>query len=116
MKIRFQADADLNQDIVAAVIRREPTISFQTANEAVLEGLSDPEVLAIAAREEMLDPLTLSILKLPLLSTHWDEVKDILSLQDSSGLSQPDSLLLITDNSADCFLPGVVFLLVAEST
>lgn len=51
MKIRFQAVADLNEDIVAAVIRREPYIDFQTANQANLEGLQDPEVLAIAASE-----------------------------------------------------------------
>ena len=31
MKIRFQADADLNQVIVKAVQRREPSIVFQTA-------------------------------------------------------------------------------------
>jgi len=51
MKVRFQADADFNQDIVRAVRRREPRISFQTANEAGLPGLDDSAVLAIAARE-----------------------------------------------------------------
>lgn len=49
MKIRFQADADLRQAIVTAVVRREPTIDVQTAIEAGLPGLEDPEVLAIAA-------------------------------------------------------------------
>lgn len=29
MKIRFQADADLNQIIVLATVRREPSIDFQ---------------------------------------------------------------------------------------
>lgn len=51
MKIRFQADADLNEDIVAGVLRRVPEIDFQTATEAQLEGLKDENVLAIAARE-----------------------------------------------------------------
>ena len=51
MKIRFQADADLNQVIVQAVIRQEPSIDFQTAVRADLEGLDDPAVLALAARE-----------------------------------------------------------------
>ena len=45
MRIRFQADADLNQAILQGTIRREPTIDFQTANEAGLSGLNDPEVL-----------------------------------------------------------------------
>jgi hypothetical protein len=29
MKIRFQADADFNMEIVAGVLRREPGIDFQ---------------------------------------------------------------------------------------
>jgi predicted nuclease of predicted toxin-antitoxin system len=48
MKIRFQADADFNHDIVRALRRRQPAIDFQTADEAGLRGLDDPEVLAIA--------------------------------------------------------------------
>jgi predicted nuclease of predicted toxin-antitoxin system len=51
MKVLLQADADLNEDIVAGVIRREPHIDFQTAAEANLRGLSDQDVLTFAARE-----------------------------------------------------------------
>ncbi len=51
MKIRFQADADLNQAIVTGVIRRETQIDFQTALAGKLEGVLDPEVLAISARQ-----------------------------------------------------------------
>jgi predicted nuclease of predicted toxin-antitoxin system len=51
MKIRFQADADLNEEIVAGVLRRAPEIDFQTAGEAGLRGVPDPEVLAQAAHE-----------------------------------------------------------------
>ena len=50
MKIHFQADADLNEIIVGILLRRAPEINFQTATVAGFEGLSDPEVLAIAAR------------------------------------------------------------------
>ncbi len=49
MKVRFQADADLNQTIVLATVRLEPAIDFQTAEEAGLEGVKDPEVLARTA-------------------------------------------------------------------
>lgn len=52
MRVRFQADADLNQIILLATVRHEPTIDFQTALAAGLGGLSDEEVLAMAAREE----------------------------------------------------------------
>src|SRR5881296_783775 len=51
MTIRFQADADLNEDIVAGVIRRVPEIDFQTATEAGLRGLPDERVLEVSARE-----------------------------------------------------------------
>ena len=52
MIISFQADADLNHNIVIGVLRREPTIDFQTALTAGLEGVPDKTVLAIAAREK----------------------------------------------------------------
>ena len=51
MTVRYQADADLNQAIVTGVIRREPTIDFQTAFAAGLKGVKDPEVLAISAQQ-----------------------------------------------------------------
>ena len=51
MKVRFQADADLNHAIVSATLRREPTIDFRSAPSADLAGRDDMEVLAIAAQE-----------------------------------------------------------------
>jgi hypothetical protein len=51
MKVRFQADADLHQMIVTALVRREPGVDFQTATAAGLEGLLDPQVLERAATE-----------------------------------------------------------------
>ena len=51
MKISFQADADLNQKIVKATLRREPAIDFLTAHAANLSGLPDPEVLKLAAQD-----------------------------------------------------------------
>jgi hypothetical protein len=51
VKVRFQADADLNEDIVTGVLRREPRVDFQTATAAGLRLLSDLEVLTLAARD-----------------------------------------------------------------
>lgn len=51
MKIKFQADADLNHTIVQALRRRQPAIDFRSADEAGIRGLPDPEVLAYAERE-----------------------------------------------------------------
>lgn len=50
-KVRFQADADLRQAIVAGVIRRQPALDIQSAHQAGLQGVKDAEVLAMAARE-----------------------------------------------------------------
>ena len=52
MKIRFQADADLNKAIVTGVLRREPSIDFQTSMAARLRGLKDSEVLALSAEQK----------------------------------------------------------------
>lgn len=51
MRPRFLADADLKPAILTGVKRREPSVDFQTARVASLEGLGDLEVLAIAARD-----------------------------------------------------------------
>jgi hypothetical protein len=51
MRPRFLADENFNAKIIAGLLRREPTIDFQTASAAGLRGLSDPLVLAIAAHE-----------------------------------------------------------------
>ena len=45
MNIRFQADADLNFDIVRAVRKREPAIDFVSATDSRLRGVKDPELL-----------------------------------------------------------------------
>jgi Domain of unknown function (DUF5615) len=49
MRVRFQADADLDGRIVRGLRRAEPEIDIRTASEAGLAGLVDPEVLRIAA-------------------------------------------------------------------
>jgi len=51
MKVRFQADADLNQIILLAAIRQEPAIDFQTAMTASLRGVADSEVLVRTAKD-----------------------------------------------------------------
>ncbi len=77
MKIRFQADENLNEDIVTGVLRRAPEIDFEFADHAGLYKLSDLEVLAIAARDERI------------LITH--DLRSILST--SPGLSKPGPAL-----------------------
>lgn len=52
MTVRYQADAHLNQAIVTGVLRRDPTVDFQTAFAAQVQGVKDAEVLAIAAQQQ----------------------------------------------------------------
>jgi Domain of unknown function (DUF5615) len=49
MQIRFQADADLREVIIKALLRQEPTIDITSAHQANLVGLNDNQVLAVAA-------------------------------------------------------------------
>jgi hypothetical protein len=51
MRPRFLADADFSQKIVLGLLRREPAIDFRTALQGGVLGRPDPEVLALAARE-----------------------------------------------------------------
>ena len=51
MTIRFQADADLNQNIIAGLLRREPFIDLQTAETAGFRRRDDPAVLRRAAQD-----------------------------------------------------------------
>jgi predicted nuclease of predicted toxin-antitoxin system len=47
--IRYLADACIHDGIVSGCRRREPTMDFQSANEAKLKGVKDPDVLALAS-------------------------------------------------------------------
>jgi hypothetical protein len=51
VKIRFQADADLKHAIVAGTLRRAASVDFRRAEAVPLEGLADPFVLELAAKE-----------------------------------------------------------------
>ena len=48
-QVRFLADANLDQNIVAGVVRREARIDFELPQRLIPEGMKDPQVLALAA-------------------------------------------------------------------
>ena len=50
MRIRFQADADLDGRIVRGLKRRSQDIDIRTAADAAFAGLKDPEVLRMSAQ------------------------------------------------------------------
>jgi hypothetical protein len=49
MRVKFQADADLDGRILRGLRRAAPEIDIWTAVEAGLQGLADPDVLRISA-------------------------------------------------------------------
>lgn len=51
MKLKFQADADLDGRVLRGLRRATPEIDFRSAADARLAGLDDPQVLKLAAIE-----------------------------------------------------------------
>jgi hypothetical protein len=51
MKLQFQADNDLDQRIVTAVKRLEPSIDFKTAPAIGLHRVANPDVLSLTVQE-----------------------------------------------------------------
>ena len=51
MRVLYQADNDLRKAIVRGAVRREPQMSFRSAQAARLDRVLDPEVLTLAADE-----------------------------------------------------------------
>jgi hypothetical protein len=48
MKVRFLADANFNQKIVAGLLLREPAIDFALPQAMIPERMKDPDVLDLA--------------------------------------------------------------------
>lgn len=49
MKVRFQADANLDPDIGLGLQRRDASIDYRLALGVIPDGMVDPDVLAVAA-------------------------------------------------------------------
>jgi hypothetical protein len=49
LKLTFQADADLDPDIVRGLLRQEPAIDFRSKAGVIADGAPDSEVLRISA-------------------------------------------------------------------
>jgi hypothetical protein len=48
VKVRFLADANFNQEIVAGLLLREPSLDFALPQEMIPERMKDPDVLDFA--------------------------------------------------------------------
>ena len=97
MKIRFQADADIDPDIRKGLLRREPSIEFQPAVGVIADATLDPEVLAIAADDDRV----LVSGDLRTMSVHF---QNFIAKRESPGV-----LLIPSSRSIGAAIEGLLF-------
>lgn len=78
MKVRFQADANLDPDIGLGLQRRDTAIDFRPALGVIPDGMLDRDVLGLAAEDGRV--LVTNDLRLP---KHFAE---FIAVRDSPGL------------------------------
>jgi hypothetical protein len=89
---------------VQGIHLREPAIDFKAANEAALEGLSDPEVLELAAREGRV-----------LVSHDKSTMPVHFSAKIGSGLKSPGVLLALPSASVGEIIESLLIIWSASS-
>lgn len=77
MTVRYQANADLNQAIVTGVLRREPTIDFQTAFAALKRDLESQTKQNDQLREQFTEYVRMEEIKKTVHGAS-DFIKDLL--------------------------------------
>jgi len=97
LKIRFQADADIDPDIRKGLLRREPSIDFRPAEGTIPDGTLDPEVLRIAAADDRV----LVSADLRTMSVHF---QGFIATQASPGV-----LLIPSSRSIGAAIEGILF-------
>lgn len=78
MKVRFQADANLDPDIGLGLQRRDPSLDYRCALGVIPDGMSDPDALELAAQDGRV--LVTNDLRIP---KHFAE---FIAARDSPGL------------------------------
>ena len=99
MSIRFQADADLNFDIVKGVRQQEPGIDFASAADSQLRGVKDTEILE---RAVWTDRVLVSHDRRTMLNHFRNHL--------ASGKSSPGLLVVSQDASVGLVVESIVVL------
>ena len=97
MKIQFQADESLSHALIQAVLRLEPSITFKTARQVGVLGLGDPDVLQVAAQNNLL-------LVTRDKATFPQHFADFLTYNNSSGVIVIPPHLTIAQIAEELFL------------
>ena len=74
MKVRFQADANLDPDIGLGLQRRDPSIDYRLALGVIPDRMLDPEVLGLAAEDGRI--LVTNDLRMPKHFADFTAVRD----------------------------------------
>jgi hypothetical protein len=96
LKITFQADANLDPDIGRGLRRREPSIGFQAAADAIPDGAPDSDVLRIAADAGR-------VLVTRDVRTMWVHFKSFTTKRESPGV-----LLIPSSRSIHAIIDGLL--------
>lgn len=78
MKVRFQADANLDPAIGLGLQRRDLSVDYRLASAVIPDGMLDPDVLGLAAEDGRV--LVTNDLRMP---KHF---ADFIAVRDSPGL------------------------------
>ena len=97
MKLRFQADADIDPDILKGLLRKEQSIDFRPAVGTIPDGTLDTEVLLIAAQ----DGRVLVSADLRTMSVHFHS---FVATHESPGV-----LLIPSSRSIGAAIEGLLF-------
>jgi hypothetical protein len=97
LKIRFQADADIDPDVRKGLLRREPSVDFRSAAGTIPDGTLDPEVLRIAADDDRV--LVSGDVRTMIVHLH-----DFVATRESPGV-----LLIPSSRSIGAVIEGVLF-------
>jgi hypothetical protein len=98
LRIRFQADADIDPDIRKGLLRREPSVDFRPAAGTIPDGTLGPEVLRIAAEDDRV----LVSGDLRTMSVHF---RDFVATRESPGV-----LLIPSSRSIGAVIEGILFI------
>jgi predicted nuclease of predicted toxin-antitoxin system len=97
LKIRFQADADIDPAIRKGLLRREPAIDFHPAAGVIVDATPDFEVLRAAARQGRV----LVTADLRTMSVHFQRF--------AAEVESPGILLVPSSRSIGAAIEGILF-------
>jgi Domain of unknown function (DUF5615) len=96
VKVRFQADANLDPDVGLGLLRRDPSVDYRRALGVIPDGMLDPDVLRLAAEADRV--LVTNDLRMPKQFAYF------MAVADSPGLLLVPSQISIGETIEGLFI------------